>query len=55
MEDIEKRHAEERACLYSWVPEQLVEHVELGMKEDCYDCLVWGERLERMLGPTPMD
>ena len=39
----------EGACLYAWVPEEVIEKVELAISEDTYDCLVWAKRLEKEL------
>ena len=50
LEDIEKYHDEGHSCLYSWVPGDLVGKLDRAISEDTYDCLIWGDVLEKELG-----
>lgn len=49
LDDSEQHHDQKYSCLYSWVPNELVDMVNEAIKEDTYDCLIWAEQLERKL------
>jgi len=50
LDDIEQHHEEKYACLFSWVPDELVSLIDKAIEEDTYDCLIWAEKLEKELG-----